>query len=717
MGKVIDQGNSVRLVGLWPLSAPDMLVPSKSPVLSIWSENGQATIWSIGEDDRPQVLDRLCQLATRIWTNQPLPDHWESKKLESFQTIYVSGRQLVDLRVGYQSRTEKAQRFLDVGSLFLARRQEKSIKVPVPEKSSVSLLDSPLSPPTVEEAQDITGTVAQAEEPADGANLVMDLPTGESHHLFSMKYPEWISKSGPLTKQQRKVISHKVKRPLRIHGPAGSGKTLVLILKALGLLRQAQDESSRSHILIVAHSTAMKGTIKAAVEAIDDRSFMATNKNDSQYLDVETLHGWCIRELGLEHGPRYVLETDPTASGEQQKGILADVMEDALGKRYPGYRNLLSKDFLSRIDGDREQLLRDLGWEIAIRIKGRGFRKGDLNKYLESQLLSFVGKKEERTDRHFIFSVYQFYEERFEELGLLDTDDVVLSMANRLTSPLWDRQRKDFGYDYVMVDETHLFNENERRVLPYLSRGTSESLPLVMTFDEAQSIGGRRSVDLKMSGIENSERQNLTYVHRSSPEIFDLARYFVDNSPLVFSEFVEDNPSVLMSRSEKRRCRKPSVVYGVGDIGILERVVREWNDLKGHNHQRIGIIAFDSILLRFFNKNLGSHTGTFHLVKERGELAAAVPRPGVYLMSPDACGGLEFDAVILVGVDGGRTPPPMGDLSSQGYLSIEEESYAELYTATTRAKYVLTIICDSHRGISPLLSKAVTAGFLVEEDK
>jgi hypothetical protein len=44
-----------------------------------------------------------------------------------------------------------------------------------------------------------------------------------------------------------------------------------------------------------------------------------------------------------------------------------------------------------------------------------------------------------------------------------------------------------------MVDETHLFNQNERRVLPYLTRGTAEYLPLVMTFDEAQSIGGRRS--------------------------------------------------------------------------------------------------------------------------------------------------------------------------------------------------------------------------------
>jgi hypothetical protein len=29
------------------------------------------------------VLDRLCQLALRLWTNQPLPEFWESKKIEA----------------------------------------------------------------------------------------------------------------------------------------------------------------------------------------------------------------------------------------------------------------------------------------------------------------------------------------------------------------------------------------------------------------------------------------------------------------------------------------------------------------------------------------------------------------------------------------------------------------------------------------------------------
>jgi superfamily I DNA/RNA helicase len=102
------------------------------------------------------------------------------------------------------------------------------------------------------------------------------------------------------------------------------------------------------------------------------------------------------------------------------------------------------------------------------------------------------------------------------------------------------------------------------------------------------------------------------------------------------------------------------------------------------------------------------------LVKERGELIAALPKAGVYLMTPETCGGLEFDAVLLVGIDEGRVPPPMGDLSPQGYLSVQEEAFKELYTAVTRARYALVFACDSRRGLSSLIKPSLMS-HLVDE--
>jgi superfamily I DNA/RNA helicase len=711
LGRTVAVDDAAKLVVIWPSRDAQPLSLKGMPLVCIWSDPEQPTIWTIGEEDRPQALERICQLAKRVWTNQPLPEHWEAKKVEGFPSVFVSGRQLTDLRIAYLSRNIFGRQLLTVGSLYYARRQEKSARVPNVEESLLKAIPESLTPPEPDEVTVVGEEPTETEEveTPDSSDLVMTSQEGVGHHLFSLKYSEWLSDKGPLTREQRRVVAHKVQRPLRIHGPAGSGKTLVLSLKALSLLYKAQQEGTKCHVLLVAHSNEMRNTLRTALETIDDQSLMATTKKDPQFLDVETLHGWCIRELGLEFGPQYVLESDPITSRQQQQAILEEVLNDARSDRL---HNLISKDFTARLKGDRMQLLRDLAWEIGIRIKGRGFGKGDLRKYADSELRSFIGKGETLPDRHFIFRVFQLYAEKFQSLGLLDTDDVVLSMANRLTSPLWNVQRKDLGYDFVLVDETHLFNENERHVLPYLTRGTTEYLPLVMTFDEAQSIGGRRSVGLKESGIQNSERQNLTYVHRSSPDIFKLASYFVDASPLIFSEFAVRQTTVLMSRSELKRCQKPQIIYGDLDAGILDEIVAACQHLRDQHNLRIGIIVFDSELLKYLSSMIPQKMGAVHYVKERGELRAAIPTPGAYIMSPEACGGLEFDAVVLAGVDEGRTPTPMGNLGREGYLAIEEEAFTELYTAITRAKYRLIIACDARRGLSSLVKPALTAGLL-----
>ena len=51
-----------------------------TPLISIWSEAEQPTIWGLSDEDRPQACERIYQLAKRIWSNQAFPDHWEAKK-------------------------------------------------------------------------------------------------------------------------------------------------------------------------------------------------------------------------------------------------------------------------------------------------------------------------------------------------------------------------------------------------------------------------------------------------------------------------------------------------------------------------------------------------------------------------------------------------------------------------------------------------------------
>jgi superfamily I DNA/RNA helicase len=84
--------------------------------------------------------------------------------------------------------------------------------------------------------------------------------------------------------------------------------------------------------------------------------------------------------------------------------------------------------------------------------------------------------------------------------------------------------------------------------------------------------------------------------------------------------------------------------------------------------------------------------------------------PGIFVMSAENCGGLEFDAVILAGVDQGRVPPSLHNISVEGHLSVREEACKELYTALTRARYHVAFVCDRKNGASEFVKPWVDSG-------
>jgi superfamily I DNA/RNA helicase len=707
---ILEIDKSTGLLTVWPNPESKDIPLAHEPLLSIWSEANQSTLWTLPEEELSNVLERVCLLADRAWAGHTLPSRWTHKKVASHHSIFAGDLRLKDLRLAYEVNSFDGHNVLHVGSLFYAYRQEKNIKVPVVPEDVLALLPASVTRPSGMNFQGATSQPNTANTAQLDRDLVVPAVEGENRHLFSMRYSDWLSNDSPLTQQQRRAVKQIVDRPIRIHGPAGSGKTLVLILKAIDLLRAAQDAARECKVLLVLNSNSIRNTVRTAIEAIDESGFLATTKSDLQFLDVETLHSWCLRELGLEQGPNYILHSDPLVSRMKQDEILAGILDQIISTKIIKMGTLLSSDLRAHFNGPRERLITNMRYEIAIRIKGRGLRK-ERQLYVDSQINSFVGRGENAVDRFLLFDVFEAYEKALLEQNLLDTDDVVLSMQPRLAAPLWERQRETDAYDYVLVDEAHLFNENERRVLPYLTRGGQKYFPIVMTFDEVQSIGGRRPVDLERVGITNSSLRTLTYVHRSSPDIFMLARDLVERSALVFSEFGTSEAVPRMSERDVRKCQKPQLLYCEDDNDVAQTVGRTAANLRSRNYPRVGVITFDIGLLYAIS---AAARDTVHVVKERGELIAAVPTPGIYLMTAENCGGLEFDAVILAGVDEGRVPPSMRDLSPEGHLSIREEAFKELYTGITRARYSVYFVCTRQRGLSSLVIPSLNAGYIVE---
>lgn len=78
----------------------------------------------------------------------------------------------------------------------------------------------------------------------------------------------------------------------------------------------------------------------------------------------------------------------------------------------------------------------------------------------------------------------------------------------------------------------------------------------------------------------------------------------------------------------------------------------------------------------------------------------------------DYVGGLEFDAVIILGVNKGRVPTVDEDEHKE---SLHFQSYAwhsRMYIAITRAKYAIVLMGDKTRGDSALLSSSIASGML-----
>ena len=127
----------------------------------------------------------------------------------------------------------------------------------------------------------------------------------------------------------------------------------------------------------------------------------------------------------------------------------------------------------------------------------------------------------------------------------------------------------------------------------------------------------------------------------------------------------------------------------------------------------MALVAFTDALFRQAEAYASAHNKPTELLKQRGDTDAVrrAKQSGRFVLStPEYIGGLEFEGVILIGVDDGRVPPSktMDSVDSANYLSYV--SHNRLYVAITRARYRVEVLIVNERGPSPLLQSAIASG-------
>ncbi|WP_256081508.1 UvrD-helicase domain-containing protein [Massilia sp. YIM B04103] len=538
--------------------------------------------------------------------------------------------------------------------------------------------------------------------------------SADAAKTIGMNFDEWNSHLSPLSDTQRRILNSDSldRHPLRILGPAGSGKTLLMQLLAIRKLQAHEESEHPIKILYIVHSEAMRAKVNQKFEMLSSGSISSTGVIGNSAVNVVTLSEYCRVELQLD----LASIVDPDASDakdfqlEQVRSALLLQKEKLNGVIE---KSLLFKEIFSNADFLRIFEKLTLA-EISVSIKGHGL-ENDKKRYVESErsLSRFHGilSKEERD---FIFETFREYHQVvFEQFGVLDPDDIALSLAGRLRTPVWQLRRRSEGYDYIFVDEAQLFNENERRILPLLTKGITTHVPIALALDEAQALYGQPGAGLATLGIHDITNESLESVYRCTSAIVKLAFFIIQRSTNLFGpdfpdfakidgHLVADNhplaalPRIEFQNSEQQDFSK----------FVLKRV----RDLRKANNRQIVVVCHADKYWDELESSLSKTDLPFQVLRERGAKIRQ-DEPIVVLCRPAQVGGQEFDAAMIIGLEMGLVPPNIIDNEALA-TAIEQQAIRESYLSVTRAKYSVTFAMSAGATPNKLLQQARQAGLL-----
>lgn len=523
----------------------------------------------------------------------------------------------------------------------------------------------------------------------------------------TLTFDDWIRHGSPLGENQRKILESQVlhRQPVRITGPAGSGKTLLMQLMAVQLMRESKDSNQSIRAMFVVHNASMHEEVFDRFCELGAEEFL--EEKSSQFIEVSTLFEYCRGRVDM--GDVSLIDTDAYESKQYQMATIHDCILSICGgksfsdKDYPLLSQVIGNDDLAAL------FAMLLVWEIGIAIKGRGVSE-NRKLYVESSrpLSRFHGVMTQ-TERNLVFDIFEQYRYQvFEKQELLDSDDLVISAFQTLRAPLWQMQRRKLGYDYVFVDEAQLFNENERRLFSFLTNTKKQFVPIVLALDEAQEFRGMGSAGFALLGIPSMSEEKLDGVFRCTPKILELCFHIIQQTTDLFGADFPDftKETVSLVPDNHKLAEKPLLVTGGEGWNIGKYVIGRAEKMRHANLRQVAVVIHAE---RYWSTVKAAaekyaRTRVVELVKRGDPINSN--SPVIVLSRPDAIGGQEFDGVIAVGLEEGLVPPSVGGHTGLG-AALEQQALREMYLSFSRARYRVEV-CNAVRSTpTALLASAI----------
>jgi hypothetical protein len=526
------------------------------------------------------------------------------------------------------------------------------------------------------------------------------------------QYSMWLDE---LTPGQRDVLNHDAAEPLKVRGAAGSGKTLVLELKALREAYEARDDDREVRILYVTHSWALAQQVDEAIRSMDERRLPIS------YIEVMPLVA--IREI--IHGPLPagvdLLGEDSLEGKKAQLELISESVDVIASTDVTTYREV-APTLLRGVESgsgspDRLRLCFDLMREFIEVMDPNQIKPGvnSLAKYLELDRQPWMIDLPTRGSRELVFGVYREYVGRLVEEGQITTDQALDDFRRYLESYTWNIRREQSGYDLLLIDEFHLFNDTERYILHLLTRDPESFPRMIMAMDPRQSAfalltgqPGATDWTKALPGMEAEERGSvqLTTTHRFTPRIHTFVSHLHKSFPNLVS--LGEDWEVDIGRASRTDTddRPVEVKLFSTEASLiaytLEQAVRENAQAEAERVAIIGVGVHD--LDRIATHLRSAPRLPVTVIESRDDVELLrYSRKTVVVTAAEFAAGLQFSVVVVVSVS------PLADAGLSS--SSDRVTLSQLYLASTRAMdHLLLASMRGDHGVPQLLQGAVDAG-------
>lgn len=463
----------------------------------------------------------------------------------------------------------------------------------------------------------------------------------------SYTYEDWLNRLSPL---QKAFLEKPAEKAIKLRGPAGTGKTLAMELKAIKLLQ----EHPESRILFTCHSWAVACQVSDFISNLD---YSAGNS-----IDAFPLLALAESRVSYEGYDTLILGDDSYSGKIEQIKLLNEIILEYQKSDWKVLQAKCSKDFISQfnsIDEVNNNFTWDIMIEITCTIMANGYKPipTDKEKYIGLERRNWMISLVSNSEKEVIFSIYVKLIEKLEEEGKITSDQIINDYINMLTTFSWFRARKKEGYDYIFVDEMQLFNAQEKAVLQYLTRDPQKYPVLIMALDPKQSVDvvySEYGVTDVFNGMNPEIEKDfgnpvdicLTEAYRYTKQILKFLKHIDSSYPTL--DFGEDwNNKIKAVSSKQEDGIVPKYYYCESKNEEVKKAINKAKELSGSS--RVAILSLQDDLFKMLDDK-AKYDNDFKIIdSSRVTHTLKHVRRNVFVSKPSYVIGLQFDIIILVG--------------------------------------------------------------------